>query len=121
MNKKRDEQIIIGLDAVTLRFGDMEPVVIPRARIATRLRLLDCVYRLTGWAGMNARRLRAFIAAVSNHHGWALPEPGADPLLVEDAAARDFQLSAAAPAKESGPAGFHAMAESAASICQLQR
>jgi hypothetical protein len=52
----------------------MEPVVIPRASLRTRVQLIDWVYRLTGWPGMNRCRLRTFIAAIFAHHGWALPE-----------------------------------------------
>lgn len=94
MNKKRNEQITIDTNAVTLRFGEMEPVVIPRSRVANRLRLIECVYRLTGWPGMNAGLLRAFISAVFNHHGWALPGPDTDPLLLPVATVGDLQVPA---------------------------
>ena len=58
----------------------MEPVVIPRTSLRTRLQLIEWVYRLTGWPGMNRCRLRTFIAAIFAHHGWALPESKDDPL-----------------------------------------
>lgn len=73
MNTQKTNEVSIDLDHVTLRFGEMEPVVIPRSAIRTRLRLIDCVYRLTGWPGMNMRRLRIFIETIFRHHGWALP------------------------------------------------
>lgn len=81
MNKQHNEQITIDLDEVTLRFRDMEPIVLPRSSVGNKLRLLDWVYQLTGWPGMNARRLRAFISAVFQHHGWALPEANESPLV----------------------------------------
>ena len=80
MNKQENEEVSISWDKISLRFGEMEPVVIPRASLRTRLQLVEWVYRLTGWPGMNLRRMRAFIAAVFRHHGWALPEPKDDPL-----------------------------------------
>ena len=58
----------------------MEPVVIPRPTLRTRLQLIAWVYRLTGWPGMNRCRLRTFIAAIFTHHGWALPEAEDNPL-----------------------------------------
>ncbi len=82
MNTEKTNQVLIDLDNVTLRFGEMEPVVIPRSAVRTRLRLLDCVYRLTGWPGMKVQYLREFIAAIYRHHGWALPDPEEDPLLI---------------------------------------
>jgi hypothetical protein len=76
----------------------MEPVVIPRASLRTRLQLIDWVYRLTGWPGMNRCRLRTFIAAIFTHHGWALPKSKDNPLA--SAAMRDptgeLQLETAA-------------------------
>lgn len=75
MTKKRTlNDVAITSDNITLRFGDMEPVVIPRASLRTRVQLIDWVYRLTGWPGMNRCRLRSFIAAIFAHHGWALSE-----------------------------------------------
>lgn len=81
MNIKETNQISIDLDKVTLRFGEMEPVVIPRCALRTRLRLIDWIYRLAGWPGMNVQRLRAFIGAIFRHHGWSLPDPKDDPVL----------------------------------------
>ncbi|MEO5719714.1 MAG: hypothetical protein ABIR29_14235 [Chthoniobacterales bacterium] len=81
MDKPRNNEVSIDLDNVTLRFGEMEPVVIPRSAVRTRLRLIDCIYRLTGWPGMNVRRLRSFIEAIYRHHGWSPPDPTDDPLL----------------------------------------
>ena len=81
MNTQKTNEISIDLDHVTLRFGEMEPVVIPRSAIRTRLRLIDCIYRLTGWPGMNTRRLRTFIEVIYRHHGWPLADPKEDPLL----------------------------------------
>ena len=82
MDKLRNNQISIDLDNVTLRFDGMEPVVIPRSAIRTRLRLIDWIHRLTGWPGMNTRRLRTFIEAVFHHHGWSLPDLENDRLLI---------------------------------------
>jgi hypothetical protein len=73
MKTKEINEVSIDLDKITLRFGEMEPVVIPRNAIRTRLRLIDWIYRLTGWPGMNVRRLRTFIEAIYQHHGWPLP------------------------------------------------
>ncbi|MEO7166252.1 MAG: hypothetical protein ABI016_04370 [Chthoniobacterales bacterium] len=81
MNTKEIDQVLIDLDNVTLRFGEMEPVVIPRSAVRTRLRLLDLIYRLTGWPGMKVQYLRKFIAAIYRRHGWTLPLPEEDPLL----------------------------------------
>jgi hypothetical protein len=74
-NKSTHNEVSITSDNITLRFGNMEPVVIPRSSLRTRLQLIDWVYRLTGWPGMNRCRLRTFIAALFEHHGWTLPEP----------------------------------------------
>ena len=74
-NKRTHNEVLVTSDNITLRFGEMEPVVIPRASLRTRLQLMDWVYRLTGWPGMDRCRLRTFIAAIFSHHGWALPEP----------------------------------------------
>jgi hypothetical protein len=73
-NEESRNKVSIALDEITLRFGDMEPVVIPRSTLRTRLQLIEWVYRLTAWRGMNLLRLRIFIAAIFAHHGWALPE-----------------------------------------------
>jgi hypothetical protein len=73
MNTKEINEVSIDLDKITLRFGEMEPVVIPRHAIRTRLRLIEWIYRLTGWPGMNVGRLRIFIEAIYRHHGWPLP------------------------------------------------
>jgi hypothetical protein len=74
MNEESRDKVSITLDEITLRFGDMEPVVIPRSTLRTRLQLIEWVYRLTAWRGMDLQRLRTFIAAIFAHHGWALPE-----------------------------------------------
>ena len=82
MKTKEINEVLIDLDKITLRFGEMEPVVIPRNAIRTRLRLIDWIYRLTGWPGMNVRRLRTFIEAIYRHHGWPLAGSEEDPFLV---------------------------------------
>jgi hypothetical protein len=82
MKTKEINEVSIDLDKITLRFGEMEPVVIPRNAIRTRLRLIDWIYRLTGWPGMNVRRLRTFIEAIYQHHGWPLPVLADDQFLV---------------------------------------
>ena len=74
MNEESRNKVSITLDKITLRFGDSEPVVIPRSRLRTRLQLIEWVYRLTDWPGMNLKRLLIFIAAIFAHHGWALPK-----------------------------------------------
>lgn len=74
MNEESPNKVSITLDEITLRFRDSEPVVIPRSTLHTRLQLIEWVYRLTGWPGMNLKRLRTFIAAIFGHHGWALPK-----------------------------------------------
>ena len=83
MNTEEINEVSIDLDKITLRFGEMERVAIPRNAIRTRLRLIDWIYRLTGWPGMNVRRLRTFLEAIYRHHGWPLPgseeEPSLDP------------------------------------------
>lgn len=71
-----DEEVSIGRDRITLCVGEMEPVIIPRHTLRTRLQLIEWVYRLTGWPGMNLKYMRTFIAAVFRYHGWALPDPG---------------------------------------------
>lgn len=63
----------IDSDRVTLHYGEMEPIAIPRRTLRTRLQLLEWIYRLSGWPGMNLQRMRTFIAAVFQHHGWELP------------------------------------------------
>lgn len=80
MNRQQNNGISISWDKIELRFGEMEPILIPRAHLRTRLQLVEWIYRLTGWPGMNLRRMQAFIAAVFRHHGWALPDPKRDPL-----------------------------------------
>ena len=72
MNEDDRNEVTVDLDNVTLRYGNMEPVVIPRVSLRTRLQLIEWVYRLAGWPLMNMRTLRAFIAAISEHHGWGL-------------------------------------------------
>ena len=81
MKTEEINDVSIDLDKITLRFGEMEPVVIPRNAIRTRLRLIDSIYRLTGWPGMNLQRLRTFIEAIYRHHGWSLPGSEDDPFL----------------------------------------
>jgi hypothetical protein len=83
MNEELRNKVSITLDEITLRFGDMEPVVIPRSTLRTRLQLIEWIYRLTGWRGMNLQRLRTFIAAIFAHHGWPLPEPNTSVPLAE--------------------------------------
>ena len=78
------QAVTIALDRITLSFGEMEPIVIPRRALRTRLNLLEWTYRLAGWPGMSLSRLRSFISAVSRHHGWRLPEPNDVPLLPAD-------------------------------------
>jgi len=82
MNTEEINEVSIDLDKITLRFGEMEPVVIRRNAIRSRLRLIDWIYRLTGWPGMNVRRLRTFIEAIYRHHGWLLPDSGDNPFVV---------------------------------------
>ena len=72
INKTKPDQISISADEITIRSGAMEPVVIRRTDLRTRLELIDWVYRLTGWPGMTPQALRAFIAAVFAEHGWTL-------------------------------------------------
>ena len=67
-------QVSISPDHIALRFGAIEPIVIPRLRLRTRLQLIDWVYRLTGHPGMTIEALRAFITAVFQRHGWGLPD-----------------------------------------------
>ena len=74
MKKQEDNNISIRWDTITLSFDGMEPIVIPRARLRTRLQLVEWIYRMTSWPGMNLRLMRAFIAAICRHHGWQLPE-----------------------------------------------
>ena len=75
MKKQEENDISISWDKITLRFSEMEPIVIPRASLRTRVQLVEWIYCLTGWLGMSLRRMRAFIAAVFRHHGWSLPGP----------------------------------------------
>jgi hypothetical protein len=82
MKTEEINEASIDLDKITLRFGEMEPVVIPRNAIRTRLRLIDWIYRLTGWLGMNLQRLRTFVEAIYRHHGWPLLGSEDDPFLV---------------------------------------
>ena len=81
MNKTNNNEIVIGINKITARFGEAEPIVIPRASLRTRLQLIAWAYRLTGWPGMNLPRLRAFITAVFKHHGWSLPDSSDDSLI----------------------------------------
>ena len=73
-NKPKHQEVSITSDQITLRFGAMEPVSIPRADLRTRLQLIEWVYRLTGWPGMSVKALRVFITAVFQTHGWGIPE-----------------------------------------------
>jgi hypothetical protein len=75
MNRPPRTQVTIDHDNITLRSGNMEPVVIPRTALRTRLQLVDWTYRLTGWPGMTVEALRALIAAVFRQHGWTLSDP----------------------------------------------
>lgn len=81
-NKK--DRITIEQDRITLSFGTMEPIVIPRHALRTRLQLVEWIYRFTGWPGMDLQRMRKFIATVFHHHGWGLPEADDFPLLTAD-------------------------------------
>jgi hypothetical protein len=77
-------------DQITLRFDAIEPVVIPRADVRTRLQLIDWVYRLTGHPGMTMEALRAFITAVFQRHGWRLSDAeqgsgGKSPSVIDSA------------------------------------
>ena len=99
IKKRKHHEVSITPDEITLHLGEMEPVVIPRASLRTRLKLIDWVYRLTGWPGMNVQALRAFIAAVFRHHGWGLSDvedTTDDETLPEREA--EPRLSAAVPA-----------------------
>lgn len=101
MNTQEINQVSIDLDTVTLRFGEMEPVVIPRSALRTRLRLIDWIYRLTGWPGMNVRRLRIFIEAIYRHHGWRLPQLENDNFLLlnpQPGSESEVRMEAALPA-----------------------
>jgi len=71
INKTKHSEISIDADEISIRAGAMEPVVIRRADLRTRLELIDWVYRLTGWPGITVQALRAFISAVLAEHGWA--------------------------------------------------
>lgn len=82
--QSHQDAVTIALDRITLSFGEMEPIVIPRRALRTRLNLLEWTYRLAGWPGMNLNRLGKFISAVSRHHGWRLPEANDVPLLPAD-------------------------------------
>ena len=73
MNEESPNKVSITLDEITL-LATRKPVVIPRSTLRTRLQLIEWVYRLTGWPGMNLKRLRTFIAAIFAHHGWTLPK-----------------------------------------------
>jgi hypothetical protein len=73
MNKQSNNQVSITVDKIILRFEEMEPIVIPRRTLRTRLQLVEWIYRLTGWPGMKVWYLREFVAAIYGHHGWALP------------------------------------------------
>lgn len=78
---RNDNEVIINAERITLRFGEMEPIIIPRSSLRTRLQLIEWIYRLTGWPGMSQPRMRRFIEAVFRHHGWELPDPTDDSLL----------------------------------------
>ena len=82
--QSHQDRVTIASDRITVSFGAMEPIVIPRRALRTRLHLLEWTYRLTGWPGMNLSRLRNFISAVSRHHGWRLPDPNDIALLPAD-------------------------------------
>jgi hypothetical protein len=74
MNENNKTQsITIDIDKIVLRFSETDSIVIPRRTLRTRLQLIEWVYRLTNWPRMNLVRMRAFIAAIFRHHGWALP------------------------------------------------
>jgi len=73
--KETAKPVTIDNNNVLLRLGEAESIVIPRRSLRTRLQLLEWVYRLTSWPGMNPHRLRTFIASMCGHHGWELPDP----------------------------------------------
>jgi hypothetical protein len=82
--QNKQDRITIDSDRITLSFGNMEPIVIPRRALRTRLQLVVWIYRLTGWPGMDLQRMRKFIGAVFRHHGWRLPKLDDFPLLTAD-------------------------------------
>jgi hypothetical protein len=82
--QNKQDRITIDSDRITLSFGNMEPIVIPRRALRTRLQLVEWIYRLTGWPGMDLQRMRKFIGAVFRHHGWRLPKLDDFPLLTAD-------------------------------------
>jgi hypothetical protein len=98
--QNKQDRVTIDSDRITLSFGNMEPIVIPRRALRTRLQLVEWIYRLTGWPGMNLQRMRKFIAAVFRHHGWRLPKPQDFPLLTADdtnSSQDNIKLSADSP------------------------
>ena len=98
--QNKQDRVTIDSDRITLSFGNMEPIVIPRRALRTRLQLMEWIYRLTGWPGMNLQRMRKFIAAVFRHHGWRLPKPQDFPLLTADdtnSSQDNIKLSADSP------------------------
>jgi hypothetical protein len=74
--KPEDNHITINADKIIVHLDSSERIVIPRAKLRTRLELLAWTYSLILRPGMTLHRLRAFIAAVFRHHGWTLPAEG---------------------------------------------
>ena len=66
-------QIVINPRQIVVPLHGREPIIIPRAKLRTRLELLAWSYLLAGRPGITLSHLRAFIAAVFRHHGWPLP------------------------------------------------
>ena len=77
-----DLQVTVNTREIAVPLDGREPIIIPRAKLRTRLELLAWSYLLAGRHGMTLRHLRAFIAAMFRHHGWPLP-------VDEDGAAQD--------------------------------
>jgi hypothetical protein len=73
--KRKDNHITINPDEIVVHLDSSERIAIPRSKLRTRLQLLDWTYSLLGRPGMTLPKIRALIAGVFRHHGWALPLP----------------------------------------------
>lgn len=73
--KRKDNHITISPDEIVVHLESSEPIAIPRSKLRTRLQLLDWTYSLLGRPGITVPKIRALIAGVFGHHGWALPLP----------------------------------------------
>lgn len=71
--KSKDNKIRINANEIVVCLDDSQTIAIPRSRLRTRLQLLEWTYSLIGRPGITLRDIRALIAAVFRHHGWALP------------------------------------------------